>query len=203
LQQEKAKIQANPTEKHIREKVNEILVENLKRRGGAPALNHQFPASTISNYVSEFASKGGVSLVQNSVDDTDACWTAKRSLIGSMSLLIGIALMHFYVVDVDDVAWRDMLKKLDEDERMMHEIVSQFHGGRPVRCQNPHLLLGVDDTTDYACEGIQPERSTEWGLVRYIVTQLGTNLCDQTSRQIKENGWDEDSASFHGKRRWR
>jgi hypothetical protein len=34
-----------------------------------------------------------------------------------------------------------------------------------VRCQNPHLLLGVDDTTDYACEGIQPERSTEWGLV--------------------------------------
>ena len=158
------KIMLDPTDKKIRDDINAMLVENEKNRGGAPASNKRFAESTIDNYKAALANKSGVSLIKTSVDNTIARFIAERSLISAMAFIIVVAMTHFYVTPQDDVQWREELNKLDDDERLLHDLVSKFHGNRPVRARPPHLIFNSDDTTDYICEGTQPNNSSEWGL---------------------------------------
>ena len=159
------KIKADPTKKEMKERVEEMLVENIKKRGGVPVTNMQLCSQTVRNYLGELASMPGVSLANKSVDDTNARHTAERSLIGSMALLIVIAMTHFYITDEDDVGYRAKMKELSVDELVLSDMVSEFHGNRPVRARAPHLIITVDDTTTFATEGTQPNRTTEIGLV--------------------------------------
>ena len=196
------KMNADPTKKTMRDKVNDIIIENLQKRGGAPIFNMRLPSSTLSNYVGEIASKRGVSLTDKSVDNTNARHTAERSLIGSMALLIVIAMTHFYVTDDDDVAWRSMMKQLSNDERLLCDMVSNFHGDRPVRARSPYLIITVDDTQDFVTEGTQPARSSEMGLVSKSGLSNSRTLsikhvCDSS----KMDGRSEGQAPFHGQ--WR
>ena len=186
-----AKMNADPTKKIMKDKVNDMIVANLKNRGGVPILNMRLPSSTLSNYVGEFASKQGVSLTDKSVDDTNARHTAERSLICSMALLIVVSMTHFYVTDDDDVAWRGMMKKLSNDERLLCDMVSDFHGNRPVRARSPYLIITVDDTQDFATEGTQPARSSEMGLVSK------SGLSNSRTLSIKHV---DDSSKMDGRR---
>jgi hypothetical protein len=108
-------------------------------------------------------SKAYLSLINKSNAKTNNRWTAEHSLIGSMSLLIVVALTHFYVVDDEDVEWRGILKQLSEEELMLYSMVSDFYGDQPVRCIAPRYLTNQDDTTYYICECIQPDKSDRLG----------------------------------------
>ena len=119
----------------MKDHINDILVIAEKNRGGVPVLGKVFPHTTLNNYFAAFANRGGISLIRNSIDNTNARFAAERSLIGSMALAILIALTHFYIVEVDDIEWRATLKKLSDDERLLFNMVSDFHGDRPVRCR--------------------------------------------------------------------
>jgi len=81
LKKSAAMIKTDPTKKEMRDAVNKILVENLKKRGGAPAVGMEYSSQTVNNYLGEFASVSGVSLANKTVDNTNARHTAERSLI--------------------------------------------------------------------------------------------------------------------------
>ena len=87
------------------------------------------------NYCALFASKSDhLSLVVESNAKTNNRYTSEHSLIGSMSLLILVALTHFRVVDVEMVEWRQQLEKLSEEEKILYYLVSDFFGNKPVQC---------------------------------------------------------------------
>lgn len=155
----------------MRDDVNAILVENERKRGHSLPSNFRFSETTIDNYIAALANEAGVSLVKHSVDNTEARYIAERSLIASMTFVIVVAMTHFYVTEQDDVQWGAELSKLDDDERLLHGMVSRFHGNRPVRVRSPHLIFNADDTIDYICEGLQPNNSTKYGLARTSAVQ--------------------------------
>ena len=191
LKEAAEKLKADPTNKKMRESVKEMLIENIKKRGGVPVTNLQLNTSTVSNYVGEMANMTGLSLAIGSVDNTNARHAAERSLIGSMQLLVVIAMTHFYVTDIDDVEYRTKMKEHSADELILSKMVSQFHGNRPVRARPAHLIITVDDSTIYATEGTQPDRTSEIGLV-------GTSALSR-SRTLSLKNVD-NSTKMHGTR---
>ena len=50
-----------------------------------------------------------------------------------MALIIIVAMTHFYVVANKDVKWRGEIRALADETNELYEMVSDFHGGKPVR----------------------------------------------------------------------
>ena len=82
-----------------------------------------------------------------------------------MSQLIVVSMTHFYAVEEEDVKWRQRVNRLHEEDQFLYKLVSHFHGDRPIRARHPSHIISCDDFTDYICEGIQPDRSTDIGLI--------------------------------------
>ena len=139
----------NPGEKNMKEYVNEMLIESARKKGRLCASDMTFNATTINNYMSLFANKGGISLPEKSIAKTNARWTAEDSSIGTMALIIVVACTHFYVVASDDTEWRQFLNSLPDDSKVLYEMVSKFHGGKPVHVRKPHLITNQDDETEF------------------------------------------------------
>ena len=176
-------------EKTMEEKVNDMLVQALREKGLRPPPGYQFNRTTISNYKAYFASKGIISLTDDSIDKTDARRTAEKSLISSMALLIVVALTHFYVAEVEDTEWREFITKLSPEDRKLYDMVSDFHGGKPVRYREPHRLFGCDDSTEFATEGTQPNDSKKVGLVgKSSLITAGTRSIFHTDTSKKNRG---------------
>ncbi len=58
-----------------------------------------------------------------------------------MALIIDVACTHSYVVASDDTDWRKFLNTLPDDSKVLYEMVSKFHGGKPVCVRKPHLIM--------------------------------------------------------------
>jgi hypothetical protein len=137
----------------MKEYVNEMLIESARKKGHLCASDKTFNATTINNYMALFASKGGNILTEKSIAKTNAHWSAKHSSIGTMALIIVVACTHFYVVASDDTEWRKFLNSLPDDSKVLYEIVSKFHDGKPVCVRRPHLITNQDDETEFICKG--------------------------------------------------
>ena len=104
-------------------------------------------------------------LGENSQPKTEARWVAEHSIIGSICLLIVIALTHFYPIEEEDAEMKAILEQMPPSDRWLYEMVEAFYG-KPVRVRDRWLILNSDDSREYACEdGIEPDNSATVGLV--------------------------------------
>mmetsp|Transcript_29980 Transcript_29980/g.63584 ORF Transcript_29980/g.63584 Transcript_29980/m.63584 type:complete len:120 (-) Transcript_29980:443-802(-) len=96
-------------------------------------------------------------IINKSIAKTNTRYTAERSLVGSMALLIIVAMTHFHIVAEDDSEWRQIMNELKEEDRVLYNMVQYFHGNKPL-CVRPHdLMFSADDETDFICEDVQPD----------------------------------------------
>ena len=123
-----------------------------------------------------FANKGGICLTENSIAKTNSRWTAEHSSIGTMALVIVVACTHFYVVANEDTEWRQFLSTLPEDSKLLYNMVSDFHGGKPVRVRKPHLITNQDGQTEFICKGKQIDKSARVGLVASTALKMQSTL---------------------------
>ena len=152
--------------KHMKDSVNEILVEEEKRNGGLPEAKKQMNPNTVNNYMAIFAQiDPNLTITDNSIAKTNARYTAENSLIQAINLLVVIAMTHFYIAEEEDLKWRQLLSEIPDEDKLLYRLVCEFHGNKPVRARPPHLIFNQDDTTDYICKGTQPEKSSKVGLV--------------------------------------
>jgi hypothetical protein len=136
----------------------------------------KFNPTTINNYMALFASKGGISLTENSIAKTNVRWTAENSFIGTMALIFVVATTHFYVVANEDTEWRQFVKTLPDESKQLYEMVSKFHGGKPVRVRSPHLITNQDDETEFISKGKQVDKSSHVGLVATTALKTQSTL---------------------------
>jgi hypothetical protein len=136
----------------------------------------KFNPTTINNYMALFANKGGISLTENSIAKTNACWTAKHSSIKTMALIIVAATTHFYVVANEDTEWRQFLKTLPDESKQLYKMVSKFHGEKPVCVRSPHLITNQDNETEFICKGKQVDKSSRVGLVATTALKTQSTL---------------------------
>jgi hypothetical protein len=160
----------------MKEYVNEMLIESARKKGCLCTSDMRFNATTINNYMALFANKGGISLTEKSTAKTNARWTAKHSSIGTMALIIIVACTHFYVVASDDTEWRKFLNTLPDDSKVLYEMVSTFHGGKPVRVRRPHLITNQDNETEFICKGNQVDNSSCVGMVATTALKMQSTL---------------------------
>ena len=155
--------------KQWKDEMNSALIKSHKKKALAKGVLPNPPAKwnkmTIMNYLAVIASRPNVHLVKNSIVKSESRNVAENSLIGSMALIMQVAAHHFYVVEEDDVAYRNMFKNFSEDAKLFHTLVSIGHGDKPVRARSPHDILNQDDTTLFICVGLQPNKCSEWALV--------------------------------------
>ncbi len=71
----------------------------------------KFSPTTVNNYMTLFATKGGISLTDKSIAKTNARWTAEHSSIGTMALIIVVASTHFHVVADEDIEWQQFITR--------------------------------------------------------------------------------------------
>jgi len=168
----------NPGEKNMRECVNDndMLIESARKKGRLCASDVKFNATTVNNYMVLFANKGGISLTDKSIAKNNSRWTAEHSFIGTMALIIVVAATHFYVVADEDIEWRQFLSSLPEDSKLLYNMVSDFHGGKPVRVRKPHLITNQDDSTQFICQGKQIDNSARVGLVASTALKMQSTL---------------------------
>mgnify|MGYP006192601003 FL=1 len=169
-------VRKNPGEKNMRECVNDMLIESARKKGRLCASDMKFNATTVNNYMALFANKGGISLTDKSIAKTNSRWTAEHSSIGTMALIIVVASTHFYVVADEDIEWRQFLSSLPEDSKLLYNMVSDFHGGKPVRVRKPHLITNQDDSTQFICQGKQIDNSARVGLVASTALKTQSTL---------------------------
>ena len=122
-----------------------MLIESAIKKGRLCAFDMKFNPTTVDNYMALFATKGGISLTDKSIAKNNASWTAEHSSIGMMALIIVVASTHFYVVADEDIEWRQFLSSLPEDSKLLYNMVSDFHGGKPVCVRKPHLITNQED----------------------------------------------------------
>ena len=79
-------------------------------------------------------------MTDKSIAKTNASWTVEHSSIGTMALIIVVASTDLYVVADEDIEWRQFLSSLPEDSKLLYNMVSDFHGGKPVLVRKPHLI---------------------------------------------------------------
>ncbi len=65
-----------------------------------------------------------------------------------MALIIVAAYTHFYVVANENIEWQQFLSSLPEESKLLYNMVSNFHGGKPVRVRKPHLITNQDNQTE-------------------------------------------------------
>ena len=169
-------VRNNPGEKNMREYVNDMLIESATKKGRLCASDMKFNPTTVNNYMALFANRGGISLTEKSIAKTNARWTAEHSSIGTMALVIVVATTHFYVVATEDTEWRQFLSTLPEDSKLLYNMVSDFHGGKPVRVRSPHLITNQDDETEFICKGKQEDKSSRIGLVATTALKTQSTL---------------------------
>jgi hypothetical protein len=169
-------VRKNPGEKNIQECVNVMLIESARKKGHLCASDMRFNSKTVNNYMELFATKGGISLTDKSIAKTNAIWTAEHSSIGTMALIIVVASTHFYVVADEDIEWQQFLSSLPEDSKLLYNMVSDFHGGKPVRVRKPHLNKNQDDQTEFICKGKQIDKSAHVGLVASTALKTQSTL---------------------------
>lgn len=52
---------------------------------------------------------------------------------------------------------------MDQDDRLLHDLVSAFHGNRPIFPVHPYLLFTSDNKTQYIFEGtLESKKKDEW-----------------------------------------
>ena len=122
-----------------------MLIESAIKKGHLCASDMKFNPTTVDNYMALFATKGGISLTDKSIAKNNASWTAEHSSIGMMALIIVVASTHFYVVADEDIEWLQFLSSLPEDSKLLYNMVSNLHGGKPVRVRKPHLITNQED----------------------------------------------------------
>jgi hypothetical protein len=93
-----------------------------------------------------------------------------------MALIIVVASTHFYVVADKDDEWGQFLSSLPEDSKLLYNMVSDFHGGKPVRVRKPHLITNQDDQTEFICKGKQIDKSARVGLVASTALKTQSTL---------------------------
>ena len=72
-------IMDDPTDKVMRDRINDVLVEAEKKRGGLPIQGKQFNPTNVNNYFAELVNRKNISLVMNSIDNTNARYAAASS----------------------------------------------------------------------------------------------------------------------------
>jgi hypothetical protein len=166
----------NPGEMNMRECVNDMLIESARKKGHLCAFNMKFNPTTVNNYMALFATKGGISLTDKSIAKTNARWTVEHSSIGTMALIIVVASTHVYVAADEEIEWRQFLSSLPEDSKLLYNMVSDFHGGKPVCVREPHLITNQDDQTEFICKGKQINKSARVRLVDSTVLKTLSTL---------------------------
>jgi hypothetical protein len=95
-----------------------------------------------------------------------------------MALVIVIACTHFYVVANGDTKWYQFHSSPPEDSKLLYNMVSDFHVGKPVCGRKPHLITNQDDQTEFICKGKQINKSARVGLVASTALKTqSTFLC--------------------------
>jgi hypothetical protein len=160
----------------MKEYVDNMLVESASNKGRLCGDDMKFNPTTINNYMALFANKGGFSLTENSIAKTNARWTAEHSSIGTMAWIIVVATTHFYVVADEDTEWRQFLKTLPNESKQLYEMISKFHGGKPVRVRSSPLITNQDNETEFICKGKQVDKSSRVGWVATTALKAQSTL---------------------------
>jgi hypothetical protein len=93
-----------------------------------------------------------------------------------MALIIVVASTHVYVAADEEIEWRQFLSSLPEDSKLLYNMVSDFHGGKPVCVREPHLITNQDDQTEFICKGKQINKSARVRLVDSTVLKTLSTL---------------------------
>jgi len=110
-----------------------MLFDSMKQKGYAPDPDMKFNSQTVRNYYAMLVNRAGLSLVDKSIEKTSNRWTVEHSIIGTMDLIVVIAMTHFYVVEYDDPEWHQYLKTIPKETRLLYDLVCLFYGDKPVR----------------------------------------------------------------------
>jgi hypothetical protein len=155
--------------------INNILLkyanENAKKNGYAPSTFVQYNRTTCKNYFALFANQNKINLAKSVVSKTNSRFTAENSLMASVVLLCVVATTHFFVVEREDIKVKEIVNKMDQDDRLLYDLVSAFHGNRPIFPVHPYLLFTSDDKTQYIFEGtIEGKKKDEWKSIQMVIT---------------------------------
>ena len=107
----------------------------------------------------------GLTLSNTSTAKTNNRFTAENSLLEAISYLVVVSMTHFYVAESEDPEWRQQLKGIPHQDKLLYRLVCAFFGGLPVRARPRWAILNSDDTTEYITKGMQPELSSKVGVV--------------------------------------
>ena len=77
--------------------------------------------------------------------------------------MIVVAMTQFYVVEEEDQEFLAKISELDPDDRLLYDLVREFHGNVPIKARHPALIFTEDDTTFVISEGIQESKSKKRG----------------------------------------
>ena len=158
------KLTVSAGEKQMKDQVNKMLVGKLRENGDLPGSGFRYCNKTLNNYVANFANLNGIALVDKSIAKTNNRLRAEQSTIEMLNYLLVIAMTHFYVVDSEDVVWRDTLRTIPAEDRMLYDLVAKWHN-KPIRVRPAWLTINSDDSTEYYCAGKQIDKSTNTGFV--------------------------------------
>lgn len=154
------KVKSRQNVKHTLQDLNNALVETMIQKGYALQPGAQLCKGTLIMYDNLVSRQCGINLCFKSNAKTNNRWTAERSNIGTMAFIVVVAATHFYTAEEETQEMRDEYNSLDDETRRMFDMVQNFYD-KPIRVQDPALILNQDDTTDYFCEGLQRFVSAE------------------------------------------
>ncbi len=105
------------------------------------------------NYTAIITSHSSIIIVKTSIPKTNSQFTAEKSSMSSIGLLLEFASIHFILVSVKVIETQKLASQLVPEERLMCDMVSLFCGGKAVFPGKPHNLLSSDDKVQYMFVG--------------------------------------------------
>ena len=175
--------------KEMKTKVNEILVEEERKKGHIVEAGKMMSSTTVNTYTALLASYSDkLTITDCSIAKSNNRFTVENSLIEAVCYTVVVAMTHFYVAETEDVEWRETLATIPKEDRLLYDLVCAFHDGKPVRPRPSWAILSSDDTGEVATVGLQPDNSRKVGLVaKSALANSGTKSLYHVERSTKMN----------------
>ena len=116
---------------------------------------------TIRNYKSLLAALPGVSVIRNAVQKTQTRYTAENSWMSSVAFMVLVAATHYIPLSMISNQYENQQKRLKAASmgaKKLFSLVLKANRNMPIFVVKPSYNCSTDDTTTYACVGVDIEQ---------------------------------------------